>query len=177
VFVVGVGTLGGGKMPAYPGPDGQEIKDPEVPLYSRLDRPSLQKVASGGHGQYFELDRDGDRRIANAIIDAGKRLAPSITVADDAEQLYWYFLSMAAVFVVSGFFFLRERGDLWLQLAGAGLALLWVSRVLNLTPNSWIRWLDRRATPGLTGDTLGLIPRRSHPRRGGRVYSLASIEE
>jgi len=131
VFVVGVGTLGGGKMPPYVGPDGQEVKDPEVPLYSRLDRASLQKVASEGHGQYFELDRDGDRHIANAIIDAGKRLAPSITVADDAEQLYWYFLSMAAVFVVSGFLFLRERGDLWLQLAGAGLALLWVSRVLN----------------------------------------------
>jgi hypothetical protein len=38
---------------------------------------------------------------------------------------------MTAVLVVSGFLFLRERGDLWLQLAGAGLALLWVSRVLN----------------------------------------------
>jgi hypothetical protein len=131
VFVVGVGTLGGGKMPAYSGPDGQEIKDPEVPLYSRLDRSSLQKVAAEGHGQYFELDRDGDRYIANAIIDAGKRLAPALTVANDAEPLYWYFLSTAAVFIVSGLLFLRERGDLWLQLAGAGLALLWVSRVLN----------------------------------------------
>jgi hypothetical protein len=131
VFVVGVGTLGGGKMPPYLGPDGKEIKDPEVPLYSRLDRPSLQKIASEGHGQYFELDRDSDRHIANAIIDAGKRLAPSLTVANDAEQLYWYFLSMAVVFVMSGFLFLRERGDLWIQLAGVGLALLWVSRVLS----------------------------------------------
>jgi hypothetical protein len=131
VFVVGVGTLGGGKMPPYLGPDGKEIKDPEVPLYSRLDRPSLQKIASEGHGQYFELDRDSDRHIANAIIDAGKRLAPSLTVANDAEQLYWYFLSMAAVFVMTGFLFLRERGDLWIQLAGVGLALLWSSRVLS----------------------------------------------
>jgi Ca-activated chloride channel homolog len=131
VFVVGVGTLGGGKMPPYLGPDGKEIKDPEVPLYSRLDRPSLQKIASEGHGQYFELDRDSDRHIANAIIDAGKRLAPSLTVANDAEQLYWYFLSMAAVFVMAGFLFLRERGDLWIQLAGVGLALLWSSRVLS----------------------------------------------
>jgi hypothetical protein len=131
VFVVGVGTLGGGKMPAFLGPDGEEIKDPDVPTTSRLDRPSLQKIASEGGGQYFELDRDGDRHIANAIIDAGKRLAPSITVSDDAEQLYWYFLSLAALFVVGGALFLRDRADLWLQLAGAVVALVWVTRYLQ----------------------------------------------
>jgi Ca-activated chloride channel family protein len=131
VFVVGVGTLGGGRMPAFLGPDGEEIRDPEVPLNSRLDRASLQQIAYEGGGQYFELDRDGDRHIANAIIDAGKRLAPSLAVSDDAEQLYWYFLSMAAMLAVSGVLFLRDRADLWLQLAGSLLALVWVSRVLN----------------------------------------------
>jgi hypothetical protein len=131
VFVVGVGTLGGGRMPAFYGPDGEEIRDPEVPLNSRLDRSSLQQIAYEGGGQYFELDRDGDRHIANTIIDTGKRLAPSLTVSDDAEQLYWYFLTLAAVLMVSGVLFLRDRFDLWLQLAGAGLALSWVSRVLN----------------------------------------------
>ena len=29
---------------------------------ARLDRPALQKLAQAGGGQYFELDRDGDRR-------------------------------------------------------------------------------------------------------------------
>lgn len=131
VFVVGVGTLAGGRLPAFFGPDGEEIKDPEVPLTSRLDRTSLQQVAAEGGGQYFELDRDGDRHIANSIIDTGKRLAPSITVAEDAEQLYWYFLSMAGAFAAAGLFFLRERADLWIQLIGGALALMWVGRILN----------------------------------------------
>ncbi len=131
VYVVGVGTLSGGKMPAFFGPDGEEIKDPEVPTTSRLDRPALQKIAAEGGGQYFELDRDGDRHIANALLDAGKRLAPSITISNDAEQLYWYFLSLAAVFLVSGVLFLRDRADLWLQLVGIGAALVWVTRFLD----------------------------------------------
>ena len=131
MFVVGVGTLGGGKMPAFYGPDGEEVHDPEVPAYSRLDRRSLQEIAYTGGGQYFELDRDGDRHIANAIIDAGKRLAPSLTIANDAEQLYWYFLSMAAALALGGLLFLRDRADLWLQLVGTSLALVWVSRILE----------------------------------------------
>jgi len=131
LFVVGVGTLGGGKMPPYYGPDGEEVHDPEVPSYSRLDRKALQEIAFTGAGQYFELDRDGDRKIANSIIDAGKRLAPSLTISNDAEQLYWYFLTIAAAFTLLGLFFLRDRADLWLQLAGAGLALAWVSRILS----------------------------------------------
>jgi hypothetical protein len=88
-------------------------------------------IAYEGGGQYFELDRDGDRQIANAIIDTGKRIAPSLTVANDAEQLYWYFLSLAAACVLGGVLFLRDRADLWLQLVGAGIALVWVTRVLN----------------------------------------------
>lgn len=131
IFVVGVGTLGGGKMPAYFGPDGEEVHDPEVPEYSRLDRKSLQEIAYSGGGQYFELDRDGDRHIANAIIDAGKRLAPALTISDDAEELYWYLLTMAAVFVLAGLPFLRDRAELWLHLAGAGLAFVWVARLLE----------------------------------------------
>ncbi|OFW26280.1 MAG: hypothetical protein A3H97_23445 [Acidobacteria bacterium RIFCSPLOWO2_02_FULL_65_29] len=131
LFVVGVGTLGGGKMPAYYGPDGEEVHDPEVPEYSRLDRQSLQEIAYTGGGQYFELDRDGDRRIANAIIDTGKRLAPSLAVSNDAEQLYWYFLTIAAAFLLVGLLFLRDRVELSLQLAGAAIALAWVSSVLN----------------------------------------------
>ena len=76
VFVVGVGTLAGGRMPKWVAKTPDEEADPETPLISRLDRAGLQKIAAVGGGQYFELDRDGDRHIANAIIDAAKRRAP-----------------------------------------------------------------------------------------------------
>ena len=117
-------------MPAFMGQDGKEVKDPDVPMTSRLDRPALQKLAAAGRGQYFELDRDSDRRIANAIIDAGKRMAPSLAVSEDAEELYWQFLSFAAVLVAIGLLFLRDRVDLALQLAGAVLLLVVASRIL-----------------------------------------------
>ena len=47
------------------------------------------------------------------------------------NSCYWYFLTMAALLAAAGVLFLRDRADLWLQLAGAGLALVWVSRILN----------------------------------------------
>ena len=50
IFVVGVGTLAGGRLPAFYGPDGAEIKDPDVPVSSRLARPSLQPIAYEGGG-------------------------------------------------------------------------------------------------------------------------------
>ena len=102
-----------------PRPD-DEIKDPEAPIASRLERESLEKIAAATNGQYFELDRDGDRHIANAIIDAGKRMAPSLGVTQEFEDLYWYFLAAAAVCVGAALLFLRDRTDLWLQAAGAG---------------------------------------------------------
>ena len=118
LYVVGVGTLAGGRMPPFIGPDGKEERDPETPLVSRLDRPALQKIAATGGGQYFELDRDGDRNIANAIIDAGKRMAPSLGVTVEAEPLYWYFLALGSVLGGAALIFLRERTDIWMLLAG-----------------------------------------------------------
>ena len=131
VFVVGVGTLAGGRMPAFIGPDGKEVHDPQTPTTSRLDRAALQKLAASAGGQYFELERDGDRRIANALIDTGKRIAPSIGLRQDAEELYWYFLLLAAALLLLGCFFVRDRSELWLQFAGGALVLVWVSRVFN----------------------------------------------
>ena len=131
VFVVGVGTLAGGRMPAFIGPDGKEVRDPQTPTTSRLDRAALQKLAASAGGQYFELERDGDRRIANALIDTGKRIAPSIGLRQDAEELYWYFLLLAAALLLLGFLFVRDRPELWLQLAGGALVLVWVSSVFN----------------------------------------------
>jgi Ca-activated chloride channel family protein len=131
VFVVGVGTLAGGRMPAFIGPDGKEVHDPQTPTTSRLDRTALQKLAWSAGGQYFELERDGDRRIANALIDTGKRIAPSIGLTEDARELYWYFLLLAAALILLGFLFVRDRLELWLQLAGGALVLVWVSSVFN----------------------------------------------
>jgi hypothetical protein len=131
VNVVGVGTLGGGRLPIVLGSDGEEIRDPDQPLVSRLDRAGLQRVAQEGQGQYFELDRENDRQIANSIVDAAKRRAPSLGVTEEAEDLYWRFLWIAAAFVGAGVLFLRERTDVWIQAIGAIAVLLLVTTLLN----------------------------------------------
>lgn len=131
LFVVGVGTLGGGRMPEFVNKDGEVERDPETPTVSRLDRASLQRIASAGGGQYFELDRDGDRQIANAIIDTAKRMAPSLGAQEIAEELYWRFLLIAAVFPFVGMLFLRDRAELWLQTIGVAAATLVVMFLLG----------------------------------------------
>jgi hypothetical protein len=131
LFVVGVGTLGGGRMPVVIGSDGQEVRDPETPLVSRLDRASLQQVAAAGRGQYFELDRETDRHIANSIVDAGKRLAPTLGVSEEAEDLYWRFLVIAAGLLAAGLLFVRERAELWTQMVGLTAILIAVSTILG----------------------------------------------
>jgi Ca-activated chloride channel family protein len=131
IFVVGVGTLSGGPMPVLKGADGQIITDPETPVSARLDRAALQRIALSANGQYFELDRDGDRHIANAIVDAGKRMAPSLGAASEAEELYWYFLVAAAGVAGFGLIFLRERAELWLQVVAASLILVAVFNILR----------------------------------------------
>ena len=66
------------------------------PRVSRLERAALQRIASSGNGQYFELDRDGDRYIANSIVSSGRRLKPAAGVEESEDQLYWWFLISAA---------------------------------------------------------------------------------
>jgi hypothetical protein len=89
LYVIGVGTLAGGALPDTT-IDGEDAPSPGR---SRLERASLQRIAAAGGGQYFELDRDPDRDIANAIIDAGRRQAPAKTEKGTAEDLYWRFLA------------------------------------------------------------------------------------
>jgi hypothetical protein len=124
LFVIGVGTLGGGALPETPHTDG--TTDPS-PGRSRLDRASLQRIAAAGGGQYFELDRDPDRDIANTIIDAGRRQAPAAVEEGTAEELYWRFLATAMVLAALGAMLLRERAELWLQFAAATVTtvVLW----------------------------------------------------
>jgi hypothetical protein len=131
LYVVGVGTLGGGQMPKFRNAAGEDVEDEDVPTRSRLDRDGLQQIAATARGQYFELDRDGDRHIANTIIDAGKRLAPSLGVTEEAEDLYWYFLGFSAAFVGLGLLFIRERAELWMQFIGAAILLVTLSTILG----------------------------------------------
>lgn len=115
LFVIGVGTLAGGELPDTV-IDG--VKEPS-PGRSRLERASLQRIAAAGGGQYFELDRDPDREIANAIIDAGRRQAPVTTEQGTTEELYWRFLAAALALAGLGSVFVRDRTELWIQLAAA----------------------------------------------------------
>jgi Ca-activated chloride channel family protein len=130
VFTVGVGSQSGGPLPLEALPP-TAIHEPDEPTWSRLDRESLMKIAAATNGEYFELDRDGDRHIANAIIDAGKRLAPSLGVVEQSEELYWWFLAAAAGSLAIGMLFLRDRAELWIQLAGAVGILIAASRWLQ----------------------------------------------
>lgn len=122
LYVIGVGTLAGGDLPEI----ADEGEEPKSPGRSRLDRASLQRIAATGGGQYFELDRDSDRDIANAIIDAGRRQAPVTTERGTTEDLYWRFLAGALGAAVVGTLFIRERPELWMHLlatTAAGLAI------------------------------------------------------
>lgn len=131
LYVVGVGSLSGGALPAFRDENGKIVIDPEVPTTSRLDRAGLQRIALAGGGQYFELDRDGDRRIANEIVDAGRKMAPSLGAIEQSEDLYWRFLVAAALFPLLGLLFLRDRPELWIQTVGAVAILVGVFAILK----------------------------------------------
>lgn len=131
LYAVGVGSLSGGALPLFHDENGEVVNDPEVPKTSRLDRAGLQRIASAGGGQYFELDRDGDRKIANALIDAGRRMAPSLGAVEEAEDLYWRFIVAAALFPFLGLLFLRDRPELWLQTIGAVIVTVAVFSILK----------------------------------------------
>ena len=126
VFVVGVGTTVGGLIPEVPRKP-NDTSPIEPPIHSSLDRASMATIANAGGGEYLELDREGDREISNKIIDAARRRAGSRGLQLESEELYWRCLAAAAIFMFIGLLFLQERVELWLQAAGAGvaLALVW----------------------------------------------------
>jgi Ca-activated chloride channel family protein len=132
IFTVGIGTLSGGQLPIVPERGNAESdEEAQEVLSSHLDRESLQRIAQVTGGQYFEIGRDSDRRIANAVIDAGRRLAPTLGVEETAEELYWWFLNAAAGFTLLGMLFLRHRAELLLQLTGAVAIFIVVSRLME----------------------------------------------
>ena len=119
LHVIGVGTLAGAALPETKNPDGTIEPSPGK---SRLERASLQRIAAAGGGQYFELDRDPDRDIANAIIDGGRRQAPARVEHGKTEELYWRFLAAGIGLAALGMLSVRDRTGLWLQLGGAAAA-------------------------------------------------------
>ncbi|HEX4912507.1 MAG TPA: vWA domain-containing protein [Vicinamibacterales bacterium] len=127
LYVIGVGTLGGGPLPESTNQDGTIEPSPGR---SRLDRASLQRIAAAGGGQYFELDRDPDRDIANAIIDAGRRQAPTTIEEGSLEELYWRFLAAAVALAALASLFLRERAELWIQLGAVAATAVVVLRLI-----------------------------------------------
>jgi len=117
VNVVGVGTTAGGIIP-------DPARGPTDPaLRSILNRVELTRIATAGGGRYYELDRESDREIANAIIDSTRRRAGTVGIQEGLQDLYWNFLAAAGVFLVLGVLFLRDRVALALQL-GAAVAVL-----------------------------------------------------
>jgi Ca-activated chloride channel family protein len=118
IYVVGVGTTAGGVIPD-PTPD-----PARAILSSSLDRSSLGVIANAGGGRYFELDREDDRDIANAIIDTTRRRANTGGINETVQELYWRALLAGAVFVGLAVLFLRDQAALALQLTAAAAVLI-----------------------------------------------------
>ena len=58
-------------------------------------------------------------------------MAPSLGASEQAEELYWRFLVLAAIFPFLGMFFLRDRTELWLQAIGVTAAAAAVLFILG----------------------------------------------
>jgi Ca-activated chloride channel family protein len=141
VYVVGVGTTQGGLIPEGAGPDGIvtangffPVTQPQKPRMSNirgvLDRNSLRTIAHAGGGEYFELGREADRDVAFRIISSVRRRAQVGREETSEEELYWRFLFAAAVVLCLGTFVLKEGAELWGQVGGATVAMLFLAGAL-----------------------------------------------
>lgn len=128
IFVVGAGTLAGDWLPEV---EVAPTEEPAPHAISRLNRTALQRIAERGGGRYFELDRDPDRDIANAVIDAGRRLAPPREAAPTVIEYYPRLLLAACALMALALLFVPTRGEAWLQVSLAAGALAALVRVLG----------------------------------------------
>jgi Ca-activated chloride channel family protein len=120
---IGVGTTAGGLIP-------DPKREPNQPaVRSVLNRAELMRIATAGGGRYYEIDRESDREIANAIIDSTRRRAGTTGVQEGTQELYWNFLFAAGVFLALGVLFLRDRVALALQLGAAAAVFIFVQTV------------------------------------------------
>ena len=85
-----------------------------------LDRRSLRTIAQAGGGDYFELGVDTDEDVALQILTDVQRRAQATQREETFTELYWYLLVAAAALVCVGTLLLKERTQLWWQLATAG---------------------------------------------------------
>ena len=56
---------------------------------------------------------------------------PSLGASEQAEELYWRFLVLAALFPFIGMVFLRDRAELWIQAVGVTAAAVFVLVLLG----------------------------------------------
>ena len=128
IFVVGVGTLAGDWLPEV---QVGATEEPAPHAISRLNRASLMRIADGASGQYFELDRDADRDIANAVVDAGRRLAPPRAAEPTVVEFYPRFLMAGVALAGLATLFMRTRAEAALQFAMTAAALAAVVSALS----------------------------------------------
>ena len=126
IFVIGVGTPRGGVIP-----DPTQPGNLTRPIVARLDRASLAAIATAGGGRYLELDRESDLNLANLLVDAARRRAPTATAAPVMQEVYWPLLIAAGCCAVMGALFLRDRSELWIQIVAAVLTGVTVVAVLR----------------------------------------------
>lgn len=100
LYVVGVGTSAGGVIPEAPRAESEAVAADLSPVYSVLDRESLADIATAGGGRYFELGRENDVDIANAVIAATRARAPASAVIEATRDLYWECLLAAGLLLV-----------------------------------------------------------------------------
>ena len=129
VYVVGVGTAGGGIIPEPVRFTGRAAA--AAPVRAVLDRDSLRQIARTGGGEYFELGREPDREVAAKIIASVRRRARTGQRVESYEELYWRFLFAAGVFLCLGTVLLNASTELWWQAAGALAAVLILANTLK----------------------------------------------
>jgi Ca-activated chloride channel family protein len=127
VFVVGVGTLEGGKIPQPKLFMGQ---GPAPNIHAVLDRKSLREIAWSGGGEYFELGAEPDREIAFRLVSSIRKRAVSGDEQTSYEELYWRVLLAAAVVLGAGTMLLQRKTELWWHTAGVTTTLAILVAVL-----------------------------------------------
>ena len=80
----------------------------------------LGTIAKAGGGRYYELGVDADQDVALKILTDVQRRAQSTQREETFTELYWFLLATAAGLVCLGTLLLKERTQLWWQLAAAG---------------------------------------------------------
>jgi Ca-activated chloride channel family protein len=128
LYVVGIGTSGGGWIPE---PSRADKLPASPPIHSVLDRTSLVQVAQTAGGEYFEIGRGSDREVALTVIDRLRRQTNVTQTIETFEDLYWRFLLAAAAFIGVGTLSLRKPAELVWQAVGAIAAVLVLTILLQ----------------------------------------------